>query len=108
MPLASFVKRDPGCVSHIDAKKHLVVEISVHFIGLMRKSASVVDVVCHQGVKRCPVFLLQANSLRVETRGSSGVFLTTTTVSIDFPLQRAICSLTTLLEVDSGLQGRAR
>jgi hypothetical protein len=29
MPLASFVKRNLGCFSHIYAKKHLVVEISV-------------------------------------------------------------------------------
>jgi hypothetical protein len=29
MPLASFVKRNPGRLSHIYAKKHLVVEISV-------------------------------------------------------------------------------
>jgi hypothetical protein len=29
MPLASFVKRNPGRLSHICAKKHLIVEISV-------------------------------------------------------------------------------
>jgi hypothetical protein len=30
MPLASFLKRNLGRFSHIYAKKHLVVEISVH------------------------------------------------------------------------------
>jgi hypothetical protein len=33
MPLASFVKRNPGRLSHIYAKRHLVVEISVQASG---------------------------------------------------------------------------
>jgi hypothetical protein len=40
MPLASFVKRNLGRFSHIYAKKHLIVEISVQVVGRSQGSYS--------------------------------------------------------------------
>jgi hypothetical protein len=37
MPLASFVKRNPGRLSHICAKKHLIVEISVRSSWVLKR-----------------------------------------------------------------------